>query len=80
MSEVSSQKPMFLGSGSVPCWYSSYQTGEQEFPDVQVRFFCVFHQHGLDLCAFHWSISASGFQFRLVISYGCLLLHPPAAG
>ncbi|ERE83334.1 gamma-aminobutyric acid type B receptor subunit 2 [Cricetulus griseus] len=26
---------MFLGSGSVPCWYSSYQTGEQEFLDVQ---------------------------------------------
>ncbi|ERE84501.1 E3 ubiquitin-protein ligase [Cricetulus griseus] len=29
-------KSMFLGSGSVPCWYPSYQSGEQEFPDVQV--------------------------------------------
>ncbi|ERE72611.1 methyltransferase-like protein 14 [Cricetulus griseus] len=26
---------MFLGSGSVPCWYPSYQYGEHEFPDVQ---------------------------------------------
>ncbi|ERE73177.1 hypothetical protein H671_5g14436 [Cricetulus griseus] len=37
---------MVLGSGSVPCWYSSYQSGEEEFPDVQslkIRMVQVFH-------------------------------------
>ncbi|ERE69645.1 hypothetical protein H671_6g16996 [Cricetulus griseus] len=29
---------MFLESRSVPCWYSSYQFGEQEFPDVQLNY------------------------------------------
>ncbi|ERE45170.1 bile salt sulfotransferase-like protein [Cricetulus griseus] len=27
---------MFLGSGSVPCWFPSYQSGDQELPIVQI--------------------------------------------
>ena len=80
ISKVSSRKPMFLGSGSVPCWFPSYQSGEQEFPDVQVSCFCRFHQPGLDPFALHSSFSASGFQFSSVVSTGCLLLFLPAAG
>ncbi|ERE73958.1 hypothetical protein H671_5g13802 [Cricetulus griseus] len=30
---------MFLGSGSVPCWYSSSQSGEQEFLNIQASLF-----------------------------------------
>ncbi|EGV97616.1 hypothetical protein I79_009062 [Cricetulus griseus] len=64
---------MFLGSGSVPCWYPSYQSGDQEFSDVQVSCFCGFHQ--LDPFAHHLFFSATGFQFSSVISCVCFYFH-----
>ncbi|ERE68096.1 hypothetical protein H671_7g18186 [Cricetulus griseus] len=71
---------MFLGSGSVPCWFPSHQSGEQEFPIVQVSCFCGFHQPGLEPFVLHSSFSASGFQFSSVFSCGCLLVLLPTAG
>ena len=48
MSKVSSLTPIFRGSGSVPCWFPSYQSGDQEVSLVQVSCLCGFHQPGMD--------------------------------